>query len=600
MCGMAGFSGSGSGGDILLAKMLADLRHRGPEGSSSMFRDLLALGHTHLAFTDLSQAAVQPMASTRAALTFNGEIFNHVELANAKCIARSTTSDTEVLLSCLEREGLEILPELNGFFAIAFVDFISQKLYLIRDRFGVKPLYYVHSGSLFGFASEIHPLRHLLPFTPDRDVVFHNLVGNWTQGTRTGINGIYRVQPGCYVEYDLRTGQLETKRWFSLADLRDDGLHSELHACPFGQIVERTTTALVESALRRATSRAPLAVLCSGGLDSGLLTAILANERPEIEAFSVDFPTLPNWSEFPWAESLGHHLGKTVHPVTITPERWRALFVKTAMHFEYPLWHESSISIAAIAEDLRRQGFKGVLGGDGADELFGGYDYKYLPQREAYAAWAHLPPALCTADPQEVVHDPILTELYGPYVPHPEDMRYRQEVWAMAAKAAHSESGAEHDLEAILATELHLFLGIVLCRMDRSLMQYGIEGREPYLDHELVRLAFNIPLRWKTQPRTKEILRCIAKPYLPDAILERKKRGFSLDPEGFLRGHMNPRFLLEANLRDYLQIGKAKWSRAVAGLKGRSVLRAAGGEIWFRSIFMNESRAVIEKVFWSA
>lgn len=583
----------------MVGKMLADLRHRGPEGAHLFVRQDVALGHAHLAFTDLEPAAVQPMVSrsSRTALSFNGEIFNYTALADTAGPMR-TRSDAEVLLECLEREGMRLLPELNGFFAFAFVDWEAGKLFLVRDRFGVKPLYYVSRGGTFGFASEIRPLKRLLSFEPEAETLSHQLVSNWTQGERTGVADVLRVLPGCCLEYCLRTRTLTKRRWFSLADLRDDARRRAFERGTYAAAVAETKTVLQESIRRRASSQAPLAVLCSGGLDSGLVAAILNERQPEVEIFSVHYPEYPAWSEFGWSEAVGRHLGRKIQPVEITAERWRRLFVPTAVHFEYPLWHESSVAITAIAQDLNHRGIKGVLGGEGADELFGGYDYKYLDRRGEFFTSLGLPPGGSTADPQEKVHDVILTDLYGDFFAHGEDTRYRREVALMAEQAALSNAAAERGLETILTTELHLFLLIVLGRLDRSLMHFSIEGREPYLDQELVSLAFNLPLRWKTYPRTKEILREIGRAYLPDKILDRKKRGFSIDPELFLRGHMNPRFLHEANLRDYLRKNRSAWKKAVDRLAGRSTMRVAGAEIWFRTMFLHEPPEQIEEDFW--
>ena len=480
------------------------------------------------------------MATAETALSFNGEIFNHAELARARSLSLRTTSDAEVLLHLLRSHGLAALPELNGFFAISFADFSKGKLWLIRDRFGVKPLYFASSPGLFGFASEIRPLRRLGPFLPDEPTVRHNLIGNWTQGAGTGVQNIHRVLPGCYVEFDLATGSMRPGRWFSLADLRDDALRRELHDCPPEILAERTRAILREAVARRSGGAAPLAVLCSGGLDSGIVTALMHETRPAITAFSIDYPESREWSEYPWARRLCRHLGCELRPVELRGARWRSLFVKTAVHFEYPLWHESSVAIAAIAEDLQRAGFKGVLGGEGADELFGGYDYKYRPQRTAYAAWAGCPPTLSTADPQELVHDPILESLYGAYAPHPADRAYREEVAAMAVAAAGELGTPAEALDAILATELLLFLTIVLCRLDRSLMQYGIEGREPYLDLELARFAFNLPLRVKTCPRTKEILREAAVPWIPAPTARAQKARLQRRPGDLSPGLPEP------------------------------------------------------------
>src|SRR4051812_5935857 len=262
--------------------MAAAMRHRGPDDQGVEVRGNVGLVHRRLSIVDPSPAGHQPMEGPagRLLITYNGEVYNHAELRTALPEADwRSGSDTETLLHALETDGERAIGRCNGLYAYAVLDEPARRLLLVRDRFGVKPLYIARHGGCIWFASEIRTLLAAgLPRSMRREGLQQFAQMGWAGGAETPVEGVDRVRAGALVEINLESLAAEARRWFRVEALVDGGLQSELARSPRGNLVDRVEAALRTSVRRRLMSDVPLGTMCSGGLDSSLTTALAAQE----------------------------------------------------------------------------------------------------------------------------------------------------------------------------------------------------------------------------------------------------------------------------------------------------------------------------------
>src|SRR5437764_6985655 len=355
--------------------MSAALAHRGPDDAGVEIVGRVGLVHRRLAIVDPTPAGRQPMCTPdgRWWLTYNGETFNHLALrAELRDVAWRGGSDSETVLEALAHWGDDVIARCNGLFAYGALDLDGGRLLLVRDRFGVKPLYVArHEGAVW-FASEIRALLEAgIPRRLRRDILAHAVEIGWANGRLTPVEGVERVLPGTAVSIDLETLEATERRWYDPLDTVDAERARALARLAPAAAAREVETALRESVRRRLMSDVPLGTLCSGGLDSSLITAF-AREGAPVHAFTARVSDQPENDEGPWARAVADHLGAELHTVEMTAPEWREQLVEVVRHIEYPLTHESSVPVAAIAGLAHGRGGKVLLSGEGARELFGG------------------------------------------------------------------------------------------------------------------------------------------------------------------------------------------------------------------------------------
>ncbi|MGH2961486.1 MAG: asparagine synthase (glutamine-hydrolyzing), partial [Solirubrobacterales bacterium] len=360
-----------------LDRVAAALDHRGPDDAGIQIERNAALVNARLAIVDTSEAGHQPMSdrSGRWTLTYNGEIFNHLKLRRElPPIAFRGTSDTETLLHALDRWGpAGAASRTSGFFAFAALDAVERRLFLVRDRFGVKPLYMANLGDAIWFASEIRTLLAAgIPARPRLPILSHAVRVGGVGGARPRSRESTRVLPGSVVAIDLQTLESSERKWWEPADEVDPELSRQLAAVPREELTDRLEAALRGGVRRRLMADVPVGTMCSGGIDSSLVTAFAHDERPSVTAFNASLPDEGRADERRWAETVARSVGVELETVTITSSRWREALVDAVRHHEYPLVG-GSVPISLIAEAARERGIKVLLTGEAADELFGGY-----------------------------------------------------------------------------------------------------------------------------------------------------------------------------------------------------------------------------------
>jgi asparagine synthase (glutamine-hydrolysing) len=621
MCGIAGcvVEPGGRPDQGALERMAGALGHRGPDDRGVDVVGSVGLVHTRLSIVDPSPAGHQPMVDESGDwwLAYNGEVFNHLELRNELSGAawRSGT-DTETLLRALAAWGEDAVPRCNGLFAFAALDVLRGRLLLVRDRFGVKPLYLArHAGALW-FASELRALVAAgVPARPRADVLAHSVAYGWANGRETPLEGIDRVLPGTLVEVDVATLVVDERRWYDPAAAVDRERAAVLAGRSRAALVDETEGSLRASVRRRLMADVPLGAMCSGGIDSSLIAAFARDERPGLVAYNAAVADQPAVDESAWAERVAGHLGIELRTTLMTAESWRAGLVEAVRHNEFPLMHESSVPMAQIAALARADGVKVLLSGEGADELFAGYDGMHLAEyrafippalarRQSVAALLRRADALRRRRGRDVVGG-VRRRLERPpdsRVTRPPTARssdaYEAEVAARAAGAYAHHPGPRGTLEAALLGDLGTYLPHLLNRQDKNTMQHSIETRVPFLDPDVVALALNLPLEARATPERKGVLRDLARAHLPRGVANRTKLGFGFDVRPYLQGAARPEFLADGHLREALAVPQGEWRSAVARLSSAHALRFWSGEVWCRLFLAGADAGVVEEELW--
>lgn len=591
-----------------LAALGAALAHRGPDAAGLEVIHNVGLVHRRLAILDTSDAGRAPMADATGAtwLTFNGEVLNHAALRDElpePAGGWRGGSDTETLVHGLATHGPTFVTRCEGFWAWAALDPGRGELSLVRDRFGVKPLHVWTGPDELWFASELRALRAAgVPMAPDTETLRHATATGWANGRRGLAAGVVKVGAGTRLIVDVASLVTREERWFAPGELVDRGRTRAAARRPRLAARAALEAALKTAVHRRLTADVPVGTMCSGGIDSGLVTAYAAREQPGVVAYHAAIADQPAEDERVWAEQVARHLGVELRRIDVTGETWRRDFVRACAHVEAPMLHPSSVPMLQISERAREDGIVVLLSGEGADELFGGYSSLHRPERRDVERRGHR-------------FESGVRELYrwagrrglarartglpaglGPA----EHVNAQERAIVARALAAHDGvlRGAEKRLAARLLGDLDAYLPHLLNRQDGAAMAVGVEMREPFLDSDLVRLCVNLPVSQRVGPAQKGLLRELAVEVLPRAAVERPKRGFGMDAAAYLHGAVRPGALRDGALREALGVGREEWDAGLATTLDHAPLLLWSAEVVCRVLFRGESVEAVEEAVW--
>lgn len=605
MCGIGGcVLPSGRAPDMeKLRKLAAAVIHRGPDDRGVEIVESVGLAHARLSIVDPTPVGHQPMVheSGRWLLTYNGEVFNHQELRKLlpPRLYKGHT-DTETLLHALASWGEGAIPRCNGLFAFAALDLDRRRLLLVRDRFGVKPLYYVQTGEGLWFASELHALMAAgVQLRAEPRLLQHVLDAGWIHGPRTMFEGVREVAPGTIIAVDIDSGQTTERRWYEPDEAVDPQLGAELASLTRAQARDRLEQELRASVRRRLMGDVPVGTMCSGGLDSSLITALARDELSTIHAFNASVVDQPGVDEGPWAETVASHLGVELHTAHMTASSWRSGLVAAACHNEHPLVHESSVPMAQIAALARGHGVKVLLSGEAADELLGGYPWLHAHEFRDFDARSRRGEHAARGAYRWLQRSALTRRgnLFGLAAAGIEGT-YAKEVGDRALAAYSHHAGSRRRLEAGLLTDLRLYLPHLLNRQDKNTMQHSIETRIPFLDPSVVSLAINLPLEMRIEPDRKAILREIAIRHLPRKVVERPKVGFGFDIDSCFGDVVRPEFLRDGVLRELAPRYAVGWDARVKTLSGQELMLTLTAEILCRFLIEGQYERSIEADLW--
>jgi len=650
MCGIAGFvsvDGLDDDATSRAIRMRDIITHRGPDEAGLHVDGFAALAHRRLSIVDLSTGQ-QPTCNEDGSvwIIFNGEIYNHAdirkELEGHGHVYR-TKSDTETIVHAYEQWGDECVHRFRGMFAFAIWDAPKRRLLLVRDRLGIKPLYWARHRDTLLFASEIKAIlaSDLIAPQAHQEVLPEVLSTRYTSGTDTMFRGINKLLPGHRLVFE--NGNVDVEQYWDVPLGSPEGLRDRNHdgsadSAALGRaglqagrdVVAQFRELLEESVRLRLMSDVPLGMFLSGGIDSSAIAAIMARmiDRP-LQTFSVAFKERA-FNELEYAREVAREVGADSHEIVIDDRDFFGALPKLVWHEDEPIAHTSSVPLYFVSA-LARQHVTVVLTGEGSDELLAGYG-KYLRLSLNWRAGTvyerFVPQALRNSVANGVVPNlpgklgRIARRTFLAMDRSPEAMFFdnfasirladQRALLAPGLRAAvtrahaygwsraYFEKPGGHStlLDRLLYADIKTYLVELLMKQDQMSMATSIESRVPFLDHKLVEFASQLPDEWKLRGfTTKRVLRESMKGLLPDSILNRPKMGFPVPFAAWTRGPWNAvarDVLLDSRSRQRGIIDPAAVDRL---LRDHADGRTEGGdriwsllnlELWYRTFIDNE------------
>lgn len=597
MCGFFGLWGERARDGELLVRMGKAIRHRGPDaGDRWVDADSgVALGHQRLSIIDLSPAGAQPMHSAggRYVLSYNGEIYNHLDLRRdleSEKIAPNWRghSDTETLLACIEFWGLDAtLRKASGMFAFALWDKQARRLHLARDRFGEKPVYWGWAGKDLVFGSELKALRQHPDFPKDvcRQAVALYMQFAYVPAPRSIYSGIFKLEPGCILTVDdsppatapenpLRPeeshGSISIRRYWSLNEVIERGANERFETD--SEALQKIDEALRGSVGRQMVADVPLGAFLSGGIDSSLIVALMQTQssRP-VRTFTVGFENAA-FNEAPFAAAVAKHLGTDHTELTVTETEARDVIPLLPEMYDEPFADSSQIPTHLVCKAAKNE-VTVALSGDAGDELFGGYNrYFWGPRIWKRVEWMPHPlrhglsSAISTVS---VASWDRIGNLTGGKVTRLGDKAHRLSTslndvrtiddlyrnlvsqWPSQSIVKGVQTAAATVLDdplptstlqsapaRMMAQDMRTYLpDDILCKVDRAAMAVSLETRVPFLDPAVIDISSRLPLEMKIRGGSgKWALRQLLYKHVPRDLIERPKTGFGIPVGDWLRG----------------------------------------------------------------
>lgn len=573
MCGICGFYSKKNISMDQLTAMNDTMRHRGPDDRGTEIfcarkEYTVGLAQRRLSILDLSPLGHQPMHSKdgRVSIVFNGEIYNFKELKEELSdYPYVSTCDTEVILAAYLKWGLTCVRKLRGMFAIAIYDRDEDKLYLIRDRIGKKPLYYYEKDGDLIFASELKPIINCPGFVPvvRKEVLSRYLYQQYLCGPDSILEHVYKVRPGQIVCFSY--GEVTKYQYWDIKQIYKKKYNDNIE---YEDAKEELKDLLRDAVGERLVADVPVGTFLSGGYDSSLITAIAQEISKEpVKTFSIGFHE-EKYNEAGYAKEVAKHLGCQHTEMYIGEEDMFSLVEQIPRFYDEPFADSSQIP-SMLVSSLAKKDVTVVLSGDGGDELFCGYNiYEKVKQAQQLdklgAVAAAVGDALRITDKYpfkvrviaknrnkeaktqfvsgnylDVANQMVLSDVAKNSLPCYYDFEsiYEEENWQVRRMLL--------DMETYLPED-------ILCKVDRASMMYSLEARCPILDQRVIEYALRLPHEFKYKAGVKKrILKDLAYDYVPRELLERPKKGFSVPLDKWLRGPLREQ-VLSMSGREYL------------------------------------------------
>lgn len=568
MCGIAGFCnfhGSVKMQEENLEKMKQRMLHRGPDAGGSYVSEdgKVALGHRRLSIVDLSEAGLQPMKSHsgRYVMVYNGEIYNYKKLSQKLLEEKKVdrfrgTSDSEVILEAFEAYGVEeTIAQCKGMFAIALYDTKEQKLYLLRDRIGEKPLYYGFMGDTFVFASDVACIAALDGFQNPihKDVLGIYFIHGYIPAPYSIYENIYKLEPGCILEIKSSFNKYDISTYWSIKEVAQHGQEHLFHGA-YEEAVDELERLLKASIQDQMMADVPVGAFLSAGIDSSTVVALMQSLHPDkVKTFTIGMED-EKYNEAVYAKEIAAHLGTEHTELYITEEDAKGVIPKIPFIFGEPFADSSQIPTYLVSK-MTREHVTVSLSGDGGDELFCGYN-SYASVDRIWGKMKSVPYGIRKLASELVLHSPLSNkEIYrvkgtllgakGPSdlyrlsmerEPLIKDITLSKE--EIPYKYTEYDSGflKETNHNIMLMDMLMYHPDDILVKVDRTAMAVSLETRVPMLDKDVVEFAWTLPVEFERQNGVgKRILRDVLYRYVPKEMMERPKKGFSIPIQKWLK-----------------------------------------------------------------
>jgi len=556
MCGITGilaFNEVGKIASSYLEKATLALAHRGPDNHGTYFNQSVGLGHRRLSIIDTSTNANQPfeIMDGRYVITFNGEIFNYQSLKKdlvSKGIQFKSDSDTEVLLHLYAQEGKDCLSKLNGFFAFAIYDSIEKSVLIARDRFGIKPLLYFQDESKFVFASEMNSiLAYGLDAQVDQEALNYYLQLNYTPAPLTMVRGVKKLEPGHYIT--IKDGAVSRHQYYDVPNNR-----SENQTISYSSAQNKLQALLEQSVERRMIADVPLGCFLSGGIDSSVITSVASGQTQSLKTFSIGFEGNQFFDETQYAELVAKKFNTDHTTFRLTNEEITSHLADIIDHIDEPFADSSAIPVYLLSKKTREH-VTVALSGDGADEIFSGYNkhaaWWKIENDKRFKALIGLANPIAQMLPKS--RSGSISNAARQIVRFAKAMKMNaaDRYWFLASFSSQAQvnqllkspSGdssqkelwmqsmpAGDNLNDLLRLDTKFVLtNDMLKKVDLMSMANSLEVRVPFLDHELVDFVFSLPEDMKINGSIrKRILQDTYRNLLPSELYNRPKKGFEI------------------------------------------------------------------------
>jgi len=574
MCGIVGvIDYNQSSSKRVLKKMTDTLYHRGPDDSGYEFFEeeeyQLGFGHRRLSIQDqdLSTHGHQPMSYGDLSIIYNGEVYNFKEIREELEILGYTffsNSDTEVILKAFHQWGIKSVDKFRGMFAFSIYDKEKDKIYIFRDRVGVKPLYYYQKDGLFLYASELKAFYSHPKFKKsiNKKALSLYLQLGYIQAPYTIFKDTYKLEPAHYLIYDLTLNLVEIKKYWDIVNFYNRKIDISYESAK-----KNLEQILVDSFLLRMVSDVPVGTFLSGGVDSSIVTAILQkNSNIPINTFTIGFEE-EEYNEAPYAKNIAKYLG-TNHTEHYCSKQDAINIIPTLPELYDEPFGDSSAIPTTLVSQVAKNKVTVVLSGDGGDELFSGYS-SYALFDERYKKIDNIPFKLLLKNILNYISDPYIKvqgyneKYYLKYLKLKNSLEHinisnmfkvsnsvftKYEVKKILNGYYFFKEDIEyeefHNLEKMMISDFKGYLADdILVKVDRASMSISLESREPLLDNKIIEFTSMLPIEYK---QNKRILKDILSNYIPRELFERKKTGFGIPINSWLRGEL--RYLLDIYL----------------------------------------------------
>ena len=582
MCGIAGFVDFNKRSNLDTLKKMTDvLHHRGPDDSGYFFDEnnsaQVGLGHRRLSILDLSTHGHQPMAYDNIDIVYNGEVYNFGEIKEeleAYDYTFDSNSDTEVILKAYHKWGLKAVDKFNGMFAIAIYDKTISKLFLIRDRSGIKPLYWYHRDGNLLFASELKSMHEHPNFKKEINIdsVSLFLQLQFIPEPHTVFNDTYKLRAGHFVEIDLRKQNIQEHKYWDVID----SYNKPKLDISENDAIEELEKLLKSSFEYRMVSDVPVGIFLSGGYDSSIVTAMLQHQRAEkLKTFTIGFHE-KGFDEAPYAKAVAKHLGCEHHEYYCTQKDALEIIPTLATIYDEPFADVSAIPTTLVSK-LARKEVTVSLSADGGDELFAGYD-KYDRALNYNRKFSNLSGGLrnSIASTMDIINPNYIPFLHSTFnfqtkynklktmLKSSNSIEIMKEVEfymtfdeankvlknrAKVVKTNYDKfcdiNESNDDINSMLAIDYKTYMvDDVLTKVDRATMSVSLEGREPFLDYRIIEFAATLPSHLKYKDGVKKsILKEITHKYLPKEMMNRPKMGFGVPIHEWFKDELKEYFL---------------------------------------------------------
>ncbi|HIP27499.1 MAG TPA: asparagine synthase (glutamine-hydrolyzing) [Flavobacteriaceae bacterium] len=568
MCGIVGFNKKNT---EILSKMIKSIHHRGPDDFGSFESENCSLGHVRLSIMDLSNLGHQPMIYKNLKMVYNGEVYNFREIREELIAADYSflsDTDTEVIIKAYHYWGIQSIDKFIGMFAIAIYDEKSSDLVLIRDRVGVKPLFYYHKNNEFVFASELKPIMEY-----NNNIKINNKALNeyfklgYVSSNLSIFENCYKLPAGHYAIYNTKKLTFKIKEYWSILPYFKLKKFQKTEK----ELIDELENILINAFKYRMVSDVPVGVFLSGGIDSSIVAAILQKHHGNIHTFTIGFNE-SKYDESPYAKEIADYLG-TIH----TEKILGAKEAKRILHdfvniYDEPFADSSGIPTIMVSQVAKDANIKVVLSADGGDEIFCGYE-RYWEMNKRWTKVSSIPtplryllkaivsglsklvPNKSISYKLQILKDLLgykdLHEMYTSSISFFKDTDLQELMQKKEVKPqSFPYNGNESSMEKMMLWDYHHYMvDDILTKVDRATMSVSIEGREPLLDHRIAEFMAQVPFKYKYKDGTsKYLLKKVLERYIPKEMTNRPKKGFSIPVLEWFKGDL--KVLFEENFSE--------------------------------------------------